>query len=82
MKTLHLRGFFVIMLGLTINRDAPNLSNTLMPKSTEKPIAPADDDCCGGGACNPCVWDSYYEALQLWRIAESKRRDKVATESE
>jgi hypothetical protein len=53
-----------------------------MPKSTEKPIAPADDDCCGGGACNPCVWDSYYETLQLWRIAESKRRDKVATESE
>ena len=32
-----------------------------------KPIPPADDDCCGGGACNPCVWDNYYEELRLWR---------------
>jgi hypothetical protein len=59
-----------------------NLSNKLMLKLTEKPIEPADDDCCGGGACNPCVWDSYYESLQLWRITESKRRDTVATEPE
>jgi hypothetical protein len=58
-----------------------NLSNALIPKFIVKPITPADDNCCGGGACNPCVWDSYYETLQLWRIAESKKRDKAATES-
>jgi hypothetical protein len=43
--------------------------------SIEKPIAPADDDCCGGGACNPCVWDHYYKALQEWRITQAKIRE-------
>jgi len=38
----------------------------------EKPDVPADDDCCGGGACNPCVWDHYYAELQKWRIAQAK----------
>jgi len=42
-----------------------------MTKSIEKPIPPADDDCCGGGACNPCVWDHYYAELQKWRIEQT-----------
>lgn len=47
-----------------------------MSKPLEKPCAPADDDCCGGGACNPCVWDFYYEQLQKWRIEQSKLKEQ------
>jgi hypothetical protein len=53
-----------------------------MSNSHEKPIAPADDDCCGGGACNPCVWDHYYAELQKWRIEEAKIREKQAEAEE
>lgn len=42
----------------------------------EKPIPPADDDCCGGGACNPCVWDNYYVKLQTWRIEQAKLKEQ------
>ena len=51
-----------------------------MSNPHEKPLAPADDDCCGGGACNPCVWDGYYAELQTWRIEEAKRREKAEAE--
>jgi hypothetical protein len=47
----------------------------------EKPTAPEDDDCCGGGACNPCVWDRYYTELQKWRIEKSKLKE-LAKEQE
>jgi oxidoreductase family protein len=40
-----------------------------------KPIPPADDDCCGGGACNPCVWDHYYAQLQKWRIEQAQLKE-------
>lgn len=33
----------------------------------EKPLQPADDDCCGGGSCCPCVWDAFYEARKAWK---------------
>jgi len=49
-----------------------------MSNSNKKPVAPADDDCCGGGACNPCVWDGYYAELQEWRIVEAKRKELLA----
>lgn len=47
-----------------------------MTVSREKPIPPADDDCCGGGACNPCVWDHYYTELQTWRIEQAKIKEQ------
>jgi hypothetical protein len=47
-----------------------------MSKLIEKPISPADDDCCGGGACNPCVWDNYYAELQNWRIKQAKIKEQ------
>lgn len=47
-----------------------------MPRPLKKPTPPADDDCCGGGACNPCVWDSYYVRLQKWRIEQAKLREE------
>ncbi|MBA4501500.1 oxidoreductase-like domain-containing protein [Marinobacterium marinum] len=37
----------------------------------EKPTPPADGECCES-ACEPCVWDTYYEELRLWQD-EQKR---------
>ena len=47
-----------------------------MTVTTEKPFPPADDDCCGGGACNPCVWDHYYAELQKWRIEQATLKEQ------
>lgn len=47
-----------------------------MNNQLEKPIPPADDDCCGGGACNPCVWDYYYTELQKWRIEQANEQEQ------
>ncbi len=47
-----------------------------MSISRDKPRTPAEDDCCGGGACNPCVWDTYYAQLQQWRIEQAKIREE------
>jgi len=41
-----------------------------MTQKIEKPTPPADDDCCGGGSCTPCVWDFYFKELQKWEISE------------
>ncbi|MBU2893655.1 oxidoreductase-like domain-containing protein [Colwellia sp. D2M02] len=49
-----------------------------MSELIEKPTPPADDDCCGGGACNPCVWDRYYAQLQKWRIEQAKIKEQLA----
>ena len=38
-----------------------------MSELIEKPIKPADDDCCGGGSCCPCVWDHFYDQLSIYR---------------
>lgn len=51
-----------------------------MSTQIEKPFPPADDDCCGGGACNPCVWDHYYAELQKWRIEQAKLKEQENTE--
>lgn len=37
-----------------------------------EPVKPLSDDCCGGGSCCPCVWDTYYENIAAWR--EEKRK--------
>lgn len=39
----------------------------------EKPIPPADGECCES-ECSPCVWDSYYEELRLWQQQEAARK--------
>lgn len=44
----------------------------------EKPEKPLDDDCCGGGACCPCVWDHFYEQMSLYR----KQQRALAAEAE
>ncbi|WP_353517808.1 oxidoreductase-like domain-containing protein [Thalassotalea sp. SU-HH00458] len=40
-----------------------------------KPVPPADDDCCGGGSCSPCVWDQYYADLTQWQQQTENRED-------
>lgn len=44
----------------------------------EKPTKPLDDDCCGGGACAPCVWDHFYDQLSIYR---KQQRELAATNS-
>jgi len=39
-----------------------------------KPERPENDDCCGGGGCCPCVWDTYFNALDLWEEQEAKQK--------
>jgi len=41
-----------------------------MTELIEKPSLPADDGCCGGGACCPCVWDFYYAEHEKWRLQQ------------
>jgi len=48
-----------------------------MPK-VSKPIKPDNDDCCGGGCC-PCVWDAYYNQLDLWEEQEAKGKASADT---
>ncbi|MEO1889121.1 MAG: oxidoreductase-like domain-containing protein [Cycloclasticus sp.] len=45
-----------------------------MTKKLPKPIRPENDDCCGGGGCCPCVWDTYFNALDLWEEQEEKEK--------
>jgi len=53
-----------------------------MTELLEKPSQPADDDCCGGGACNPCVWDHYYSERKKWRLQQVELQAKEQTEKE
>lgn len=48
-----------------------------MSKLIEKPERPLDNECCGGGACQPCVWDYYFEQMELWQ----KQQDELEKES-
>jgi hypothetical protein len=47
----------------------------------QKPEKPANDDCCGGGACCPCVWDYYYEQLNLWEAQQATQADLAKKET-
>jgi len=42
-------------------------------QKVKKPIKPDNDDCCGGGCC-PCVWDTYFNQLDLWEEQEAKEK--------
>lgn len=53
-----------------------------MTELIEKPCPPADDDCCGGGACNPCVWDHYYAERKKWRLQQVKIKEEQSTINE
>ncbi len=53
--------------------------NQPMTDRLEKPAPPADDDCCGGGACNPCVWDHYYAQRKKWRLQQAHLKQQNPT---
>ena len=36
-----------------------------MTTPMEKPEQPGEYDCCES-ACDPCVWDAYYEQMAEW----------------
>ncbi len=42
--------------------------------TSDKPTPPEIWDCCGGG-CSPCVWDTYYAALEEWQQAQGEPAD-------
>ncbi|HZJ95077.1 MAG TPA: oxidoreductase-like domain-containing protein [Thiopseudomonas sp.] len=37
----------------------------------EKPTPPEDYECCQS-ECSPCVWDRYYDEMNLWRAEQAK----------
>ncbi|TBR44220.1 hypothetical protein CBF23_002525 [Marinomonas agarivorans] len=49
----------------------------------EKPTPPEEWECCESN-CSPCVWDSYYEELREWNVAqkaaETSQEVKVLSE--
>lgn len=47
----------------------------------EKPIPPADGECCESG-CEPCVWDSYYEELHAWNAKQKKLKEAEAAKDQ
>lgn len=47
----------------------------------EEPQKPGDSECCGGGSCCPCVWDLYYEQMQLWREQQARLAQSVGDEA-
>lgn len=49
-----------------------NMSEITIPTEMKKPERPANDDCCGGGSCCPCVWDYYFDQLSLWEAQQLK----------
>lgn len=37
----------------------------------EKPTPPEDYECCQS-ECSPCVWDDYYDEMDLWRAEQAE----------
>jgi len=46
-----------------------------------KPERPENDDCCGGGGCCPCVWDTYFNQLDLWEEQQVKEKERLGKAS-
>lgn len=46
-----------------------------MSDTCDKPLPPADGECCESG-CEPCVWDTYYEALRQWQENQKQKQTR------
>ncbi len=46
----------------------------------EKPTPPGDCECCES-ACEPCVWDTYYENMREWKEAQKKLKEAQELEA-
>jgi len=44
-------------------------------KLLSKPMPPSPEECCGSG-CVPCIYDSYYEALEQWQEQQKTNKEK------
>ncbi len=42
----------------------------------EKPTPPEDYECCQS-ECSPCVWDGYYDEMELWRAEQAELKSKT-----
>lgn len=51
-----------------------------MAKLLEKPEPPGEFDCCES-ACEPCVWDFYYEELAEWQKQQSELQQAADADS-
>lgn len=51
-----------------------------MTELLEKPLPPADGECCDS-ACTPCVWDIYYAERKKWRLQQVELKEKQAKEN-
>lgn len=47
----------------------------LSVQDPDKPIRPGNYDCCEGG-CSPCIWDTYYEDMEVWKAAQAKKKSE------
>ena len=43
----------------------------------EKPEKPLYSECCGGGSCCPCVWDDYFDKLELWQQQQNELAEQA-----
>lgn len=42
----------------------------------DKPTPPEDYECCQS-ECSPCVWDSYYDEMQLWQAEQTALKNSA-----
>jgi len=48
------------------------LNNTVKQIPNPEPQKPKPDECCGGGSCCPCVWDTYRDQRKAWLQVNEK----------
>jgi hypothetical protein len=46
----------------------------------EKPTPPGDYECCES-ACEPCVWDIYYEDMREWKEKQAQLKAAETAEN-
>lgn len=46
----------------------------------EKPTPPGDYECCES-ACEPCVWDIYYEDMRQWKEEQAQLKASESPEN-
>jgi hypothetical protein len=61
----------------------PMIDDESYDPAPEAPEPPGDGMCCGSG-CDPCVWDSYQQALTRYQheLAQWKTRHPVISTDE
>ncbi|MBN0986028.1 oxidoreductase-like domain-containing protein [Amphritea pacifica] len=58
-----------------------NASQPVTVMTREKPTPPADFECCES-ECSPCVWDTYYEELNIWKAEQKALKEAAQHHSE